>query len=140
MENLGKVTDFPQLNPFPTTSSKEQMSFNFLDVVTVCSDFGAQENKIRHYFYFFPFYLPISQWLNRLRVHLQCRQLPLLPPGVLPDSGSIPGQEEPLEEVMATHSSILAWKIAWTGKPGVLLSMKAQIRHDLATEQHSNTL
>ena len=50
------------------------------------------------------------------------------------------GQEEPLEEVMATHSSILAWKIAWTGKPGVLLSMKAQIRHDLATEQHSNTL
>ena len=41
---------------------------------------------------------------------------------------------------MATHSSILAWKIAWTGKPGVLLSMKAQIRHDLATEQHSNTL
>ena len=44
------------------------------------------------------------------------------------------GQEEPLEEVMATHSSILAWKIAWTGKPGVLLSMKAQIRHDLATE------
>ena len=62
---LGEVTDLPQLNPFPTTSSKEQMSFNFLDAVTVCSDFGAQENKIRHYFYLFPFYLPISQWLRR---------------------------------------------------------------------------
>ena len=37
---------------------KEQMSFNFTAAVTVCSDFGAQENKISHYFYFFPFYLP----------------------------------------------------------------------------------
>ena len=65
MENLGKGTDFPQLKPFSTTSSKEQMSFNFLDTVTVRSDFGAQENKICHYFYLFPSYLPIPQWLNR---------------------------------------------------------------------------
>ena len=50
------------------------------------------------------------------------------------------GGDDRLEVEMATNSSILAWKIAWTGKPGVLLSMKAQIRHDLATEQHSNTL
>ena len=28
------------------------------------------------------------------------------------------GQEEPLEEGMATHSSILAWRIPWTEKPG----------------------
>ena len=33
---------------------------NFMAVVTVHSDFGAQENKIRHCFYFFPFYLPWS--------------------------------------------------------------------------------
>ena len=38
------------------------------------------------------------------------------------DSGSIPGQEEPLEEGMATHSSILAWKIPGTEKPGGLYS------------------
>ena len=32
--------------------------------------------------------------------------------------GSIPGQEDPLEKEMAIHSSILAWKIPWTEKPG----------------------
>ena len=35
-------------------------------------------------------------------------------------------QEDPLEEGMATHSSILAWKIPWTEKPGRLLSMGSQ--------------
>ena len=35
------------------------------------------------------------------------------------DTGSIPGQEDPLEEEMATHSSILAWKIPQTEeRPG----------------------
>jgi len=33
------------------------------------------------------------------------------------------GWEEPLEEGMATHSSILAWKIPWTGKPSRLQSI-----------------
>ena len=33
------------------------------------------------------------------------------------------GQEDPLEEEMATHSSILAWKIPWTEEPGRLQSM-----------------
>ena len=28
------------------------------------------------------------------------------------------GQEDPLEKGMATHSSILAWRIPWTGEPG----------------------
>ena len=32
--------------------------------------------------------------------------------------GSIPGWEDPLEEKMAAHSSILAWKIPWTEEPG----------------------
>ena len=36
------------------------MSFNFMAAVTVCSDFGAQENEICHCFYFFPIYLPQS--------------------------------------------------------------------------------
>ena len=36
------------------------------------------------------------------------------------------GQEEPLEEEMATHSSILAWRIPWTEEPGGLLSMVLQ--------------
>ena len=33
------------------------------------------------------------------------------------------GQEDPLEEGMATHSGIFAWKILWTEEPGRLQSM-----------------
>ena len=36
------------------------------------------------------------------------------------------GQEEPLEEEMATHSSILVWKILWTEEPGGLQSTGSQ--------------
>ena len=36
------------------------------------------------------------------------------------------GQEEPLEQEMATWSSILSWKIPWTGEPGGLQSMGTQ--------------
>ena len=36
------------------------------------------------------------------------------------------GQEEPLEEGMATHSGILAWGIPWTEEPGELQSMGSQ--------------
>ena len=36
------------------------------------------------------------------------------------------GQEVPLEEEMATHSSILAWGIPWTEEPGGLQSMGSQ--------------
>ena len=36
------------------------------------------------------------------------------------------GQEGPLEEERATHSSILAWEIPWTEKPGELQSMESQ--------------
>ena len=41
------------------------------------------------------------------------------------------GWEDPLEKVMANHSSILAWKILWTEKPGGLQFMRSQrVRHD----------
>ena len=36
------------------------------------------------------------------------------------------GWEDPLEEEMATHSSILVWKIPWTEEPRGLLSMRLQ--------------
>ena len=36
------------------------------------------------------------------------------------------GQEDPLEKEMATHSSILAWKIPWMEEPGRLQSMGSQ--------------
>ena len=37
------------------------------------------------------------------------------------------GWEDPLEEEMATHSSILAWRIPWTEEPGALQSMALKI-------------
>ena len=41
------------------------------------------------------------------------------------------GQEDPLEEGMASHSSILAWEIPWTEKPGRLQSVGLQgVRYD----------
>ena len=46
------------------------------------------------------------------------------------DLGLIPG-EDPLEQGMATLSSILAWKIPWTEEPGRLQSMGSQrVAHD----------
>ena len=41
------------------------------------------------------------------------------------------GQEDPLEEGMTTHSSILTWRISWTEEPGWLQSMGFQrVGHD----------
>ena len=41
------------------------------------------------------------------------------------------GQEDSLEKEMATHSTILAWKIPWTEEPGGLPSIESQrVRHD----------
>ena len=55
------------------------------------------------------------------------------------------GREDPLEEGMATHSSILAWRIPWTEEPDGLWSMGSQrVRHkwsDLPpTQKYNNTV
>ena len=50
------------------------------------------------------------------------------------DVGSVPGWGRSLEKEMATHSSILAWRISWTEDPGGLQSMGSQrIGHNWAT-------
>ena len=47
--------------------------------------------------------------------------------------------EDPLEKEMATHSSILAWRIPWTEEPGKLQSMGSQrVGHNLVTKQQGN--
>ena len=46
--------------------SKEQVSFDFVTAVTICSDFGAQNNKVCHCFHCFPIYLP---WSDGTRCH-----------------------------------------------------------------------
>ena len=44
------------------------------------------------------------------------------------------GQKDPLEKGMATHSSIVAWRIPWTEEPGRLQSMESQrVRHNRVT-------
>ena len=51
--------------------------------------------------------------------------------GDIRNSGLIPGREDPLEQEMVTHSSILAWRIPWTEEPGGLQSMGLQrVGHD----------
>ena len=48
------------------------------------------------------------------------------------------GWEDPLEKGMATHSSILAWRILWIEEPGGLQSMGSQrVRHDWVTNAHT---
>ena len=45
------------------------------------------------------------------------------------------GWEDPLQKEMATHSSILAWKITWTEEAGGLQSMRTQrVWHNLVTK------
>ena len=46
------------------------------------------------------------------------------------------GREDPLEEEIVMHSSILAWRILWTEEPGGLQSLGSQrVGHDLASKQ-----
>ena len=66
---------------------------------------------------------------------------PCTPPGDIPNPGiklaslkspALPGRFFSfLEKEMATHSSILAWRIPWTEEPGQLQFMGSQVRHDL---------
>ena len=51
--------------------------------------------------------------------------------GDIRHTGLIPGQEDPLEKDMATHSSILAWRIPRTEEPGGLQSIAShRVRHN----------
>ena len=60
----------------------------------------------------------VAQMVKRLPAMQETRAQPL-------------GEEDPLEKVMAIHSSTLAWKIPWMEEPGGLQSMGSQrVRHD----------
>ena len=72
------------------------------------------------------FYL--SLWVSE--VVLMVKSLPANA-GDKRDMGSIPGSGDPMEEGMATHSSILTWRIPWTEEPGGLQSIELQrVGHD----------
>ena len=125
--------------------------------VTICIDFGAQENKIWDCFQFSPIYLP---WSDRSRCHDLCflndilvlihthththigaslvaqmvKNLPTM------QETWVLSLEDPLEKKIATHSCILAWRIPWTEEPGRLQSMESQrVGHNWETNTHTHT-
>ena len=63
-------------------------------------------------------------WATSLSLSLVVKNMPAN--AEVRDVGSIPGLEKPLEEEMAPHSSILAWRIPWTEEPGRLQSIGSQ--------------
>ena len=66
-----------------------------------------------------------SQWLSGKESVCQCRR-----------RVQSQGWEDLLEKEIATHSSVLAWEILWTEKPGRLQSTGSQrVRQDLATKK-----
>ena len=66
---------------------------------------------------------PLSGWLfGAPRASLMPQRVKRLPAMWVQSLGG----EDPLEKEMATHSSILAWEIPWTEKPGGLQSMGSQ--------------
>ena len=74
--------------------------------------------------YFYHHSKGLPRWLSGQRIFLQRRTLRQM-------RVWSPGREDPLEEGMATHSSILAREIPWTEEPGGLQSRGSQrIRHD----------
>ena len=79
-----------------------------MTAVTVCSDFGAPQNKVWHCFHCFPIYFPWSVNDFTFIFHFHA-----------------------VEKEMATYSSILAWRIPGMGEPGGLPSMGShRIWHD----------
>ena len=75
--------------------------------------------------------IQVERNLTLISLGLHCRNQFRLVGRVAEGLGNALGQEEPLEEVMATHSSILAWRIPWTEEPGGLQSMGSQrVGHD----------
>ena len=70
--------------------------------------------------------LGLPQWLSGTKIHLQYRKLKEIQVRSL-------GWEDLVEEGMATHSSILAWRVSWTEKPCGLQSIGSQrVRHNLS--------
>ena len=89
----------------------------------------------------------MTEWLstaqhsiNTLRASLVAQMVKNLP--TMQETGvwSL-GLEDTMKKGMATHSSILAWRIPWTEEPGRLQSMGSQrVGHDWATNIHINTI
>ena len=84
----------------------------------------------------------IRSWhsLHASQVALQVKK-PLANARDVRDAGWSLGLEDPLEEDIATHSNILAWRIPWTEEPGRLWSIGLQrVGHDWSNSAHTHPL
>jgi len=106
--------------------AKKQMSSDLMATLTICSDFGAQEEEISRYFHLSPFYLPCGNWKR-----------PWCWEGLEAGGG---GDDRGWDGWMA---SLTLWAWIWvnsgswwrTGRPGVLRFVGSwRVRHDWATE------
>ena len=108
-----------------------------------CSlDLGSRTSMISWHYHLLWNLLMLLNAQNKMQRITMKNQLYIFPGGSdgkvsaynVGDLGSILGWEDLLEKAMATHSSILAWKIPWTEEPGGLQSMGSQrVRYDWAT-------
>ena len=93
--------------------------------VTICNDFWAPKNKVRHCF---PIYLP---WSDGTGCHDLSFFKTLLGHNTRLSGFTFTFHFHALEKEMATHSSVLAWRIPGTGEPGGLSSMGShRVGHD----------
>ena len=68
-------------------------------------------------------FLPFLSPINKINGASLVTQMVKNPPEILETRVPSLGGEDPPEEGMATHSSILAWRISWTEEPGRLQSV-----------------
>ena len=101
----------------------------FMSSTIKCSLFNWSRVDLRCYISF----RCTKKWFRYIWASLVAQKAKDLPATQKTQARSL-GWEDPLEKGMATHSSILAWRIPWTGEPGGLQSMQLQrVRHDWAT-------
>ena len=98
--------------------------------------------KLRTFFFKFHFYFILECLSGNFPIS-SCgaslvAQMVKNPPAMQETQVQSPGQKDPLEKGMTTHSRILAWRIPWIGETDRLQSMGSQrVKHDWATNTHT---
>ena len=129
LSTIATIDHYLLLETFPYTGSCDMVSPWFSsylgEIVVNCSD---SRNRLP----MFKFWLLLLLWLQEYQsVTLVVQSVKNLPAVQKTQVQSL-GWEDTLEKEMATHASILAWKIPWTEKPGRL--QVTRVTHNLATK------